>query len=104
MLITTSDVISGRKYQELGIAQGNTVQSVHFGKDLMAGFKTLVGGELTSYNEMMTKARNMAEERMIADAQRMGADAIICMRYASNSIAQGAAEILAYGTAVKFID
>lgn len=104
MLITTSDTISGKKYQELGIAQGNTVQSVHLGKDIMAGFKTLVGGELTSYNEMMTKARNLAEERMVTDAQRMGADGIICMRYASNAITQGAAEILAYGTAVKFVD
>ena len=104
MLIITSDTISGRKYQELGIAQGNTVQTVHLGKDIMAGFKTLVGGELTSYNEMMKKARNLAEERMIQNAEQMGADAIICMRYASNSITQGAAEILAYGTAVKFID
>lgn len=104
MLITTSDTISGKKYQELGIAQGNTVQSVHMGKDIMASFKTLVGGELTSYNEMMTKARTLAMERMIESAQRMGADAIICMRYASSSITQGASEILAYGTAVKFVD
>lgn len=104
MLITTSDTISGRKFQELGIAQGNTVQSVHLGKDLMAGFKTLVGGELKSYNEMMTNARTLATDRMIANAQSMGADAIICMRYASASITQGAAEILAYGTAVKFVD
>lgn len=104
MLITTSDTITGRKFQELGITQGNTVQSVHLGKDLMAGFKTIVGGELKSYNEMMTTARTLATERMIANAQSMGADAIICMRYASSSITQGAAEILVYGTAVKFID
>ncbi len=104
MLITTSNFISGRKYQELGIAQGNTVQSVHFGKDFMAGLKTIVGGELKSYNEMMTKARKVATDRMIEDAQNMGADAVICMRYASSTITQGAAEILAYGTAVKFVD
>lgn len=104
MLITTSDTISGKKYQELGIAQGNTVQSVHMGKDIMASFKTLVGGELKSYNEMMTKARTLAMERMIESAQSMGADAIICMRYASSSITQGASEILVYGTAVKFVD
>ncbi len=104
MLIVTSDKITGRKYEELGIAQGNTVQTVHLGKDIMAGFKTLVGGELTSYNEMMTTARNLARERMIDNAQQMGADAIISMRYTTNSITQGAAEILAYGTAVRFID
>ena len=70
--VITSDTISGRKYQELGIAQGTIVQTVHLGKDIMAGFKTLVGGELTSYNEMMTKARNLAEERMIQNAEQMG--------------------------------
>lgn len=104
MLIVTTDGICGKKYRELGIAQGNTIQSVHLGKDIMSGFKTLVGGELTSYNEMMVKARNLAEQRMVESAERMGADAIVCMRYASSTVTQGAAEILAYGTAVKFID
>lgn len=104
MLITTTGSIEGRKYKELGIVQGNTVQSVHLGKDIMASFKTLVGGELTSYNEMMTTARNLAVDRMVQNAKNMGADAIICMRYASSSVAQGAAEILVYGTAIKFED
>lgn len=104
MLYVTTDTITGKKFQELGIAMGNTIQSVHFGKDIMNSFKTLVGGELTSYNEMMTDARDIAVSRMIEDANRMGADAIVCMRFVTNSIAQGAAEILAYGTAVKFID
>lgn len=104
MLFVTTETITGKKFQELGVAMGNTIQSVHLGKDLMNSFKTLVGGELTSYNEMMTDARTIALNRMIEDATRMGADAIVCVRFVTNSIAQGAAEILAYGTAVKYID
>lgn len=103
MILTTKDTISGRNMVELGLVMGNTVQSVHAGKDLMAGFKNLVGGELTSYNEMLTNARQIATQRMYDQAMQLGADAIVCVRYTSNSITQGAAEILAYGTAVKFI-
>lgn len=104
MLVVTTNGISGRKLQELGIAKGTTVQSVHFGKDLMSGFKTLVGGELTSYNEMMDNARGIATQRMEADAAGMGADAVVGVRYASSSVTQGAAEVMCYGTAVKFVE
>ena len=104
MLFVTKETISGRRLQELGTVMGNTIQSVHFGTDLLNSFKTLVGGELTSYNEMMTNARNIALERMLEDAERMGADAVVCLRFTTASVAQGAAEILAYGTAVKFLD
>ena len=103
MLITTTETIQGKKYETLGLVKGNTIQSVHLGKDIMNSFKTIVGGELTSYNEMMNTARDLAVQRMISDAQAMGADAIICTRFSSATVAQGAAEIMAYGTAVKFI-
>ena len=100
MLITTTETIQGKKYETLGLVKGNTIQSVHLGKDIMNSFKTIVGGELTSYNEMMNTARDLAVQRMISDAQAMGADAIICTRFSSATVAQGAAEIMAYGTAV----
>ena len=102
MLITTTETIQGKKYETLGLVKGNTIQSVHLGKDIMNSFKTIVGGELTSYNEMMNTARNLAVQRMINDAQSMGADAIICARFSSATVAQGAAEIMAYARAVKY--
>lgn len=104
MLLTTRESITEKTLEELGTVTGSTVQSVHIGKDFMAGFKTLVGGELTSYTEMMQEARKIATGRMVAEAVNLGAEAIVCLRYASSSITQGAAEIIAYGTAVKFKD
>jgi uncharacterized protein YbjQ (UPF0145 family) len=101
MIIVTIDYIPGREFDVLGIAKGTVIQSRHVGKDITASLKTLVGGELTSYTEMMNEARAKATQRMAANASDMGADAIICMRYASSAVMQGAAEILAYGTAVK---
>lgn len=80
------------------------IQSVHFGKDIMNSFKTLVGGELTSYTEMMNEARAIATKRMCEDAEAMGADAVVNIRYASSAVMQGAAEVMAYGTAVKFVE
>ena len=103
MLIVTTDNIPGKNFEVLGLVEGNTIQSVHLGKDIMNSFKTLVGGELTSYNEMMSSARSLATKRMVENAAALGADAIVCARYSSSSVAQGAAEIMAYGTAVKFI-
>ena len=102
MLILTTDCVPGKEIEALGLVEGNTIQSVHLGKDIMNSFKTLVGGELTSYNEMMKSARSLATGRMIEQAQALGADAIVCVRYSSASVTQGAAEIMAYGTAVKF--
>ena len=104
MILVTTDYISGKELEMLGVVKGSTVQSVHAGKDLGAAFKTLVGGELTGYNEMLNNARAMATKRMVMEAEALNADAIVGMRYASAEILQGAAEVIAYGTAVKFRD
>lgn len=101
MIIVTTETVSGRNTETLGIVKGSTIQTVNALKDFGAAFKTLVGGELTKYNEMMAKARQIATDRMVAEAEQMGADAIVCVRFATSSIMQGAAEIMAYGTAVK---
>ena len=101
MLIITSESIPGREYQVLGLVKGHTVQTVNVIRDIGASFKTLVGGELKKYNEMMANARNIATGRMEQEAAAMGADAIVGVRYATSASRQGAAEIMAYGTAVK---
>ena len=103
MLITTCDVIPGKQAEPLGLVSGNVVTSKNVGRDIMAGFKNLAGGEIKSYTDMMSEGRTIAEERMIAQAQAMGANAIICARYASASVMEGTQEMLAYGTAVKFL-
>ena len=103
MILVNTDYITGKKFEMIGLVRGTTIQSVHLGKDIMNSFKTLVGGELTSYTEMMNEARAIATKRMADDAQAMGADAVINIRYSSSTVMQGAAEIMAYGTAVKFI-
>lgn len=102
MLIVNTNYISGKETEMLGLVKGSTVQTVHAGKDIMNSFKTLVGGELSSYNEMMNDARALATKRMCEEAEQLGADAVINIRYASSSITQGAAEVMAYGTAVKY--
>lgn len=86
----------------LGLVKGSTIQSKNIGRDITQGFKTLVGGELKAYTEMMNEARELATRRMIEEAEKFGADAIVNIRYASSAIMQGAAEVIAYGTAVKF--
>ena len=101
MLIVTIESIPGKTLEPLGLVKGSTIQTVNAFRDIGAGLKTLVGGELTKYNEMMAKARALATERMIAEAQALGADAVVGVRYASSSIMQSAAEVMAYGTAVK---
>ncbi len=102
MLIVTTEGIPGREVEALGLVKGSTIQTVNMFRDIGAGFKTLVGGELKKYNEMMDKAREIATGRMIEEAQRLGADAVVCFRYSTSSIMQSAAEVMAYGTAVKF--
>ena len=102
MLIVTTETIPGKVLEPLGVVKGSTIQTVNALRDIGAGLKTLVGGELTKYNEMMDKARRIATERMVDEANRLGADAIVCMRFTTSSIMQSAAEIMAYGTAVKF--
>ena len=102
MLLVNTETISGKKLETLGLVKGSTIQSKHIGKDLAAGFKTIVGGELKGYTEMMDEARRIATERMVAEAEILGADAVVCIRFATSAIMQGAAEVIAYGTAVKF--
>lgn len=102
MLIVTRDTISGKEFEELGIAKGSTIQSKNIGKDIGSSFRTLVGGEMKAYTEMMNEARALATKRMVEDAETMGADAIVCFRYASSAVMAGAAEVIAYGTAVKY--
>ena len=91
----------GREIEALGIVKGTVVQSKNFGKDFMAGMKTLVGGEIVGYTEMLTEARQIATKRMVDEAQALGADAVVNVRFGSSSVMQGAAEVIAYGTAVK---
>ena len=102
MLLVNIDYIPGREFDALGIVKGTVVQSKNFGKDFMAGMKTLVGGEIVGYTEMITEARQIATKRMVDEAEKLGADAVVNMRYGSSSVMQGAAEVIAYGTAVKF--
>lgn len=102
MLILNLDYVPGREISEaLGIVKGTTVQSKNVGRDFMAGMKTLVGGEIAGYTEMLTEARQIATKRMVDEAERLGADAVINVRFSSSSVMQGAAEVVAYGTAVK---
>ena len=101
MLIITLDHIPGKDFEILGLVKGSTIQTVNAFRDIGAGLKTLVGGELKKYNEMMDKAREIATERMTQEAARLGADAVIGFRYSTSSIMQSAAEVMAYGTAVK---
>ena len=103
MILVNTEYISGRELEMLGLVKGSTIQSKHIGKDILSSFKTLVGGELDAYTEMMNEARAIATKRMVMEAEGMGADAVINIRYASSAIMQGAAEVIAYGTAVKFI-
>ena len=104
MIVVNTDFITGKKILTLSLVKGSTIQSKHLGKDIMQSFKTLVGGELKGYTQMMDEARAIATKRMIEEAQVLGADAIVNVRYASSSIMDGAAEIMVYGTAVKFIE
>ncbi len=104
MILVNTDYISGKNFEMIGLVRGTMIQSVHFGKDIMNSFKPLVGGELTSYTEMMNEARAIATKRMCEDAEAMGADAVVNIRYASSAVMQGAAEVMAYGTAVKFVE
>ena len=103
MILVNTDYISDKKLETLSLVKGSTVQSKHVGQDIMSGLKTIVGGELKAYNEMMNEARALATKRMVDEAKALGADGIVNIRYASSAIMQGAAEIIAYGTAVKFV-
>lgn len=103
MQLLSINYVPGKEIEALGMAKGSVVQTKHMGKDFMAGMKTLVGGEIRSYTEMLNEARAIATQRMAEEAMALGADAVIGVTYGSSAIMQGAAEIVAYGTAVKFI-
>ncbi|GFI47013.1 hypothetical protein IMSAGC019_02333 [Lachnospiraceae bacterium] len=102
MILVNTDYISGKNLEMLGLVKGSTIQSKNIGKDITQSFKTIVGGELGAYTEMMNDARALATKRMVAEAEALGADAVVNIRYASAAVMQGAAEVMAYGTAVKF--
>ncbi len=102
MIYTTTETVPGREIETvLGIVNGNVVQSKHGGRDFMAGLKGIVGGELKGYTEMLTEARNIAIERLVEEAQGLGADAVVGIRFTTSSVTDGASEILVFGTAVK---
>ena len=104
MILVNTDYISGKELEMLGLVKGSTIQSKHLGKDIAQAFKSMVGGELKSYNEMMNEARALATKRMVEEAEALGADAIVNVRYSSAAIMSNAAEVIAYGTAVKFVN
>jgi uncharacterized protein YbjQ (UPF0145 family) len=102
MIISNTESIPGRRIIEFyGVVTGNTVRAKHVGRDIMAGLKNIVGGELKGYTELLQDSRKEATDRMIEQAQSMGANAVVNIRFATSSISQGAAELFAYGTAVK---
>lgn len=103
MMLVNTDYISGKTFEMLGLVKGSTIQCKHIGKDIGSSFKTLVGGEMKAYTEMMEEARAIATDRMIAEAKSLGADAIVNVRYTTSAVVQGAAEVVAYGTAVRYV-
>ena len=103
MLLTTTDQIPGRNYEIIGLVKGSMIQSKNIGRDIGQSLKSVVGGELKDYTRMMNESRAVATKRMVEEAESQGADAIIAIRYGTSAIAAAAAEVFAYGTAVKFI-
>ena len=103
MILVNTDYITGKELQMLGLVKGSTIQAKNIGRDITQGLKNLVGGELKAYNEMMNDARALATKRMAEEAEALGADAIVNVRYASATVTNMAAEVMAYGTAVKFV-
>ena len=104
MKLLSINYIPGQEIEALGMVKGTIVQTKHVGKDFMASMKTLVGGEITGYTQMLNEARQIAIKRMVDEAKELGADAVIDIKYGSSQIMAGAAEVIAYGTAVKYID
>ena len=102
MIVVNTEIVPGHEIREvLGLVQGNTIRAKHVGRDIAASLKNLVGGELKGYTELLTEARRQSIERMIAQAQQLGADAVVNVRFTTSAVAAGAAELYAYGTAVK---
>ncbi len=103
MILVNTDYITGRELEMLGLVKGSTIQSKNVGRDITQGLKSLVGGELQAYNDMMNAARALATKRMVEEAESLGADAVVNIRYSSAAVMSGAAEVIAYGTAVRFL-
>ena len=103
MLLVNTDYISGKELETLGLVKGSTIQSKNIGREITQSLKTLEGGELKAYNQMMNDARAIATKRLDEEAESLGADAVVNIRYASSAVMQGAAEVIVYGTAVKYI-
>ncbi|MCL1810900.1 MAG: YbjQ family protein [Methanomassiliicoccaceae archaeon] len=103
MILVSTNYISGKELEMLGLVKGSTVQTKHIGKDITQGLKSVVGGELKAYTEMMNEARAQATKRMVEEAEALKADAVVNIRYSTSAIVQGAAEVIAYGTAVRFV-
>lgn len=103
MLLTTTENIPGKSYEILGVVTGNMIQTKNVGRDIGQGLKSLVGGELATYTEMMNESRAIATKRMVEQAEKLGADAVVMMRYATSTVTTGAAEIIAFGTAVRYV-
>ncbi|MBR1660579.1 MAG: YbjQ family protein [Oscillospiraceae bacterium] len=103
MIVVNTDYITGRNLATIGLVRGSTIQTKNVLRDFTQGLKNLVGGELGAYTDMMNKARDLATDRMVEEAQRLGADAVVNVRYTTSSVMEGAAEVMAYGTAVKFL-
>lgn len=103
MILTTTENIPGKSYEIIGLVKGSMVQTRNIGRDIGQGLKSMVGGELSTYTEMMNESRAIATKRMVEDAQKQNADAIVMVRYGTSAIASGAAEVFAYGTAVRFV-
>lgn len=102
MILVNTDFISGKEIETISVVKGSMIQTKHIGRDIMSALKTLVGGELTAYSEMINEARAIATKRMVQEAENLGAEGVVNIRYASSAVMQGAAEMLVYGTAVKF--
>src|SRR5215469_9546056 len=102
MLVVSVNVLRDKEYEEIGIAKGSVVRSKHVGKDILAGLRSIVGGEIDEYTQMLNEARQIAHDRMVKEATALGATGIIAVRYENAAVMANAAEILAYGTAIRF--
>ena len=103
MILVNTDYIEGKKFEMLGLVKGSTIRCKNIGRDFGAAFKQLVGGEIKAYTDMMNESRQIATDRMVAEATTLGADAIVNVRIATSAVMEGAAEVIVYGTAVKFV-
>lgn len=102
MTLVNTDYVTGKELETLSVVKGSSIRAKHLGKDILSGFKMIVGGELGAYSEMINEARAIATKRMVEEAENLGADAVVNIRYSTSNIMQGAAEVMVYGTAVKY--